>query len=333
MRRLLTIFTILGLLTVWAEESSLQTKVDVAVAKGLAALAKMQREDGSLGSNTGYTSLAAMAFLAGGHTPDRGQYAPQSKKCLEALLSRQDPMTGYLGNDGGNMYAHGFATLFFAECAGMSADPRLRRAIEAALDLIYRSQNPAGGWRYNPAPTDADISVTICQVMAIRAAYNAGIGGERSQETMGRAIKYVEKSARKDGTFVYTLGGPPWSGLQAVPSCAAGIMCLQGAGITKLDHPILGPAYTYLRGSVLDHLHGGDNWYWYGQYYCSQAMFLSPDSKDWDRYWPAVTKHLLESQREDGSWAQFSYGGNEYGTAVALIILQIPNQYLPIYQR
>ena len=31
----------------------------------------------------------------------------------------------------------------------------------------------------SPAPVDGDISVTITQIMAIRAAYNVGIGGER----------------------------------------------------------------------------------------------------------------------------------------------------------
>ncbi len=34
----------------------------------------------------------------------------------------------------------------------------------------------------------------------------------------------------------------------------------------------------------------------------------------------------------DGSW-QGDYIGKAYGTAIALIILQLPYKYLPVYQR
>ena len=36
--------------------------------------------------------------------------------------------------------------------------------------LIVRTQNDQGGWRYQPVKYDADLSVTICQIMALRAA-------------------------------------------------------------------------------------------------------------------------------------------------------------------
>ena len=36
-------------------------------------------------------------------------------------------------------------------------------------------QNFQGGWRYEPAPTGADISVTIMQVMALRGAKDSGL--------------------------------------------------------------------------------------------------------------------------------------------------------------
>ncbi len=38
-------------------------------------------------------------------------------------------------------------------------------------------------------------------------------------------------------------------------------------------------------------------------------------------------------QGEDGLWSQPDSYGPAYGTAMALIILQIPNNYLPIFQR
>ena len=46
---------------------------------------------------------------------------------------------------------------------------------------------------------------------------------------------------------------------------------------------------------------------------------------------PAIRDALLKRQNDDGSWSDSI--GSEYGTSMALIILQMPNNYLPIFQR
>ena len=68
----------------------------------------------------------------------------------------------------------GSAMLSLAECYGMAPRPGLREKVDAAVKLIVNTQNAEGGWRYQPQRRDADISVTICEVMALRAARNAG---------------------------------------------------------------------------------------------------------------------------------------------------------------
>ena len=45
----------------------------------------------------------------------------------------------------------------------------------------------------------------------------------------------------------------------------------------------------------------------------------------------AIREELLDKQTPDGYWQ--GQAGNEYGTAMALIILQIPNRLLPIFQQ
>ena len=92
------------------------------------------------------------------------------------------------------MYSHGFATLFLAECYGMSKRTELRDKLSLAVKLIVNSQNKEGGWRYYPKKEDADISVTVCQVMALRAAHNAGI--HVPKETIDRARRLRAKAAR-----------------------------------------------------------------------------------------------------------------------------------------
>ena len=52
----------------------------------------------------------------------------------------------------------------------------------------------------------------------------------------------------------------------------------------------------------------------------------------WQQWYPAIRDELLRSRQQDGSW----FNGQicpHYCTAMALIILQIPNNYLPILQR
>ena len=70
--------------------------------------------------------------------------------------------------------------------------------------------------------------------------------------------------------------------------------------------------------------------YFYGHYYAAQAMFLAGDQY-WRVWFPAVREELLAKQDPEGFWR--GQAGNEYGTAMALIILQIPNRLLPIFQK
>ncbi|MEK7414719.1 MAG: prenyltransferase/squalene oxidase repeat-containing protein [Planctomycetota bacterium] len=311
-----------------------QKQLDTAVQRGLIALVKLQTDDGAIGDGAGITSLGGMALLAGGHTPTRGAYAAAAAKALRFVLAHQDKASGYFGSDLGNMYGHGFATLFLAECYGMEPSQPVRRALEAALDLIVRSQNSEGGWRYQPFPGDADISVTICQVMAMRAAYNIGVGGKPIVEASARAINYVKRCAIGNGGFSYQADGGGWGaeGPEGVPRAAAGAMSLISAGIYDPSDPHLGPSLRFIRKNVPGHLKG-NQYFWYGEYYASQAMFHSPDRDDWERYWNLAAPALLGRQAQDGTWPGIEGPGTAYGTAMALIILQIPNQYLPIFQR
>ena len=125
------------------------------------------------------------------------------------------------------MYGHGFATMFLAECYGMSPRPELREKLAKAVKIIVNSQNKEGGWRYQPVRADADISVTVCEVMALRAARNAGLFVPN--ETIDRSIDYVKRSQNADGGFMYMIQG----GESAFPRSAAAVAALYSAGIYK----------------------------------------------------------------------------------------------------
>ena len=59
-------------------------------------------------------------------------------------------------------------------------------------------------------------------------------------------------------------------------------------------------------------------------------MFLA-GGKYWANWYPAIRQDFLGKQQTSGSWS--SENGEEYGTAMSLLILQVPNRFLPIFQR
>ncbi len=70
--------------------------------------------------------------------------------------------------------------------------------------------------------------------------------------------------------------------------------------------------------------------YFYGHYYAAQATFLAGD-KYWSQWFPKIRDELIKHQEADGHWS--SNHGDDYGTAMSLLVLQVPNRLLPIFQR
>lgn len=306
-----------------------------AVERGLAWLAQKQGPDGSYGSGGGFqthagiTALAGLAFMQAGNLPDRGRYGANVKKALDFVLSKCQP-SGLIASDASNgpMYGHGFATLFLGEIYGMTQDENVKEPLQRAVRLIQTTQNPEGGWRYQPAPLDADISVTICQVMALRAARDAGLKIEKN--VIDKSIQYVRNCQNQDGGFSYMAnnGGGGGSGFAR---SAAGVASLYYAGIFEGDD--LERGLRYLRQFVPTAANKGMNaetegHYFYGNYYAVQAAFLAGGDY-WAKYYPAIRDQLIGRQQRQGNWQDPV--SEDYATAMALIILQMPNRYLPVY--
>ncbi len=302
-----------------------------AIDQGLAYLASMQHDDGSFGmgnyrGNVAIGALAGMAFLSGGSTPGRGPYGAEVSLCVDYLLANTQE-SGFINHSmaasHGPMYGHGFATMFLAECYGMTPRGDLREKLDKAVKLIVNTQNQHGGWRYQPQRMDADLSVTICQIMALRAARNAGIHVAR--EIVDRCTDYVLKSQNADGGFMYMLQG----GESAFPRSAAGVVALYSAGI--YDSPEITKGLDYLMQFLPEQgVVSREAYYFYGHYYAIQAMWHAGGER-WNRWYPAIRDELVSRQLKDGAW--MSPIAHDYATAMACIVLQMPNNYLPIFQR
>jgi len=318
-----------------------------AIDAGLAFLERNQHGDGSFGTgqqegNVAITSICGLAFMAGGHQPGRGRYGRVVTRALEYILSQEDlTHPGFLTNPRasfhGPMYGHGFATLFLSEAHGMVNQPALRTKLHDQLDrsvkLIITTQNSEGGWRYKPMRADADISVTICQIMALRAARNAGFAVPK--KNADDCIKYVKdcQDLRGSGGFKYQRQG----GTAGFARTAAGVVALYSAGLYEGEEVKKGLDYLlrYKPGNNnnIGGFFGGEyqTHYYYGHYYAAQAMWIA-GGRYWREWYPAIRNELLSLRQGDGSWFDNRFC-RHYCTGMALIILQIPNNYLPILQR
>ncbi|MHC2067698.1 prenyltransferase/squalene oxidase repeat-containing protein [Bremerella sp. T1] len=309
--------------------------VQASIDRGLQYLVQRQTMDGAqrgafgndgYRANTAVVGLAGLAFMAAGSSPNRGPYGNNISACLDYLLANTQS-GGFVAvpnaRTHGPMYGHGFATLFLAEVYGMTQSAELRDTVRAAVKLIVDTQNADGGWRYQPVRSEADISVTVCQMMALRAARNAGIFVPN--ETVDRCINYVTRSQNADGGFSYMLSGGP----SAFPRSAAGVVALYSAGIYEGE--VVDRALQYLDDNLpQESTFRGNNHFFYGQYYAAQA-FWHVGTQRWERYYRMIREVLQERQTAQGFWTDFVCP--EYGTAMACIVLQLPNNYLPIFQK
>jgi len=311
-----------------AEETKVRTaelapEAERAIGSGLRFLARQQNPDGSWGKryHESSTALALMAFMLKGHFPEKGPHGQALDKGVGFLLDRAKQGGGYMGV---NMYEHGLATLALSEVWGMSDRREIRDTLKRAVDVILRAQSPSGGWRYQPRPQDADVSVTVMQIVALASAKEAGI--HVPSEVVEKALRYVK------GLQVSGEGGFGYQGPQSpeFARSAAGVMALLMSGERDSRAVLLG--LEYLRrlpdGKFID-----ARFYYYGHYYAIQAMYQAGESY-YQEWYPQIRDALLTKQQADGSW---SGGGEEgdpcYATSMSILVLGVPYRFLPIYQR
>ena len=187
----------------------LNRRTEAAIVRALNYLKQSQDSEGRWDGNdsnwVAYNSFVMIAYMLNGHFPNSKQpYGPTLSKALDAFLEESEGRSdGYIGT---SMYAHGLATLCLSEVWGHTdKDEQVRKALKAAVNVILRSQSELGGWRYNPWPGGADVSVTAMQVIALAAARQAGIFVPDA--TIDRAVRYVNLCHHADsGGFTYVAG-------------------------------------------------------------------------------------------------------------------------------
>jgi len=319
-----------------------QPIVRQTVSRGLQWLAYQQREPGHWTAAQRYptamTSLAGLALLCEGSTATEGKYAENIRRAVDFLTRRSRP-NGLIGDDDDDRYTygHGFAMLFLSQVLGEEEDIDRRRdlirVLTRAVQFTGKAQTKAGGWGYVSAKDGNGFdegSTTITQVQGLRGCRNAGIPVPK--EIVDKAVAYIRKCTMKDGAVQYSSKGG--GGRPAIT--AAAIASLYNAG--EYDDEHVPKMLEYCK----KHLHAGQqdkfgHWH-YAHFYYSQVQYRE-GGKVWEDYRRVLQKRLLSEATEIAIgddqavlWKQ-GYIGPVYTTALNLIMLQLENACLPIYQR
>ncbi len=336
------------------------------IRTSLEYLAGLQNQsDGSFGEvNTriATTALSGLALLASGSLPDSGPYGRHISNAVNYILSCVDGNSGYItgDNDGSRIHGHGYAMQFLSQVLGHSSrDREIRTALELGVKCLERGQTKEGGWGYVPS-TDSTFdenSTTVCCLQAIRSAQNAGIAVENT--VIARAMGYLEKMAEAQTflhegefkhayTFKYSLSsGRSNNSYALVAACCS---CLNHMGVyskaARWDQRKLGEilegGMVWMRYQLDDFLERyrtgrgalDTSHFFYTNYYAAQASWQYADVSVFRYYFPKIRDLLVEQQKNSGTggWRHGSYGP-AYATAYSLLVLQVPYQYLPAFQR
>lgn len=317
-------------------EIKIVERVNVALDKSLAYLVSKHKADGSWADNHACNAMPILAFMGRGHVPGRGPHRETLEKTKRFILATQSKEGVFASPrpSHGPMYEHALCTLALSEMYGVDPDVQLESKLRKAVELIVRSQANNGGWRYQPHPGDHDLSVSVMQIVALRAANNAEI--PVPAKTITEAIKYVKSCEVPSGGFAYQPGGG------ANPQMtAAGILSLQLLG--RYDDPSVNKALNTLEKLPVQWGSAGQiQYFYYFHYYAIQGHYQA-GGQYWNSWHPRVREMLLEKQNKDGSWDcpggtaeanEGTVGPNKvYWTAMASLVLEIYMHFLPAYQR
>ena len=290
---------------------------------------------GKLNSDIAATGMGLLPFLAAGQTHQtKGPYQKSIHSGLFWLVKAQKA-DGSLLAGGGNMYAHGLASICLCEAYGLTKDKSIGEAAQAAIKFIESARNAEdGGWRYTPGQP-GDTSVVGWQVMAMKSALMSGLHVD--PVVLDGAKKFLKSAATKSksgGLFSYTPGASPSAGPTSV-----GLLCIQYMGTQRSDPAIL-EGMTFLMRN-LPQKDRGRNVYF--SYYATQVMHNLP-GPEWDSWNRNMRRVLIETQIKDGcaagSWdplkpapdAWGDAGGRLMMTSLSALTLEVYYRYLPLYK-
>lgn len=339
------------------------------------------QQNGSKKCDTAATSLALLSMLGAGYTHKEGPYKIEIRKGLDYLIEHQQtiPVVGKNGVKGAigaifdtddvidideannefynyRSYAHAMAATALCEAYGLTHDPEILPAAQAAVKYIIATQNPKlGGWRYETQGLEgqphieSDTSSSGWQVMALRSAMAAEVlEADAIIPVLNKAQTWLDRAQNPENKrYIYN----PDIGMDSKYADwkkTTPAMTAEGLFMQWLINPDLVDSQQtipYLLqnapGRKGDSEYDTDVYYWY---YGTAVMFAQK-GEAWKTWQSAIMPLLQKTQLPPdhpcgGSWDTekptrdkwSNIGGKHYITTMNLMIMEIYIRHLSIYQ-
>ena len=227
---------------------------------------------------------------------------------------------------------------------------RIEKLMDKAIAFAVACQTSRGGWGYIGAKEGGDYDDTYSTATVLQALFAARKAGFTvPQKALDRGVAYLVKATNRDGGVIGSIsGGAVPLGNDGVPistaSAAAGLLMTAGQRPTTLPSWVKNANAT--SAQQLRFLLAGGYYPMLQQLQMARMSFslgelghrkLDADVREadlvkWSTHRAVLFKTLKELQKKDGSWLDPNFGGT-YATAIALVILQLDNEYLPAFAR
>lgn len=344
-------------------------------------LSQKLQQNGSKKCDTAATALALLSMLGAGYTHKDGLYKEEIQKGLDFLIQCQQTVpivgkNGVKGNTGGifdvddvldpeeannefynfRSYAHAMATTALCEAYGLTHDPKLLPAAQAAARYVIATQNPVlGGWRYETQGLEgqphleSDTSSSGWQIMALRSAMAAEVlDADEVIPVLNKAQRWLDRAQNPENKrYIYN----PDNGIDSkyadwkktTPAMTAEGLFMQWCINPDLVDSQQTIPYLLQNapGKKGDSDYNTDVYYWY---YGTTVMFAQK-GEAWKTWQSAIMPLLQKTQIPldqpcGGSWDTekptrdkwSNIGGKHYITTMNLMIMEIYIRHLSIYQ-
>ncbi len=304
------------------------------IALGLKFIGSQQLRIGGWAHDTyptAISALAATALICSGSTTTQGPYAKHIRRAVDFLLSkcRKNGLIGDPKRDNRYTYGHGFAMLFLSQVLGEEEDvdrrDELTEVLKRAVKFSVDAQTKEGGWGYVSGKESSfdEGSTTITQVQGLRGCRNAGIIVPK--KAIEDAKKYIYRCQNKDGGISYST---KTIGDSRPAITAAALSALYNAG--DYESKYVPTMWAYCK----KHLHNVNSnqighWHYTYLYYTQVVYRQSPEV--WKPFRDKLYQVIMSAQKPEGNWT--GNVGDVYVSSMNLIMLQMDNGFLPIYQR
>ncbi len=318
-------------------------RIDRSIQRGVRFLAKSQKPNGAFSKRfpVAVTALGGMALLGSGVEYGRGPHHESLHQAIAYLLDRAEKShVGYMhdnGDSASRMHGHAYAVLFLAQVMGSTSikpffAAKIRKTVKAGVQLIESSQSLGGGWYYEPDTRDRtkdEASITVCCLQALRAAKDAGMAV--GPETIKKALLYLEKCSNPNGSFRYSSKSPVTQTSYEITAASVSTLDAAGEYHSELHKRGVGYLLDKVGRYPKNPLKAAQRYPFYGNLYAAQVYFQLGGER-WKTWSAAAYPRLLAEQAADGGWRLPQFG-SEYATAMALLTLEIPLGYLPVFER